>query len=134
MSERVERILWQDALLALVVRAGFEPDETTFLTGEDEPFQLGFFVYPKDGKAPRHTHPPVERRLTRTAELLFVRKGRCVLEIYAEGGEPVAERVLSEGDAVYLPSGGHGLRTEEDTVLLALKQGPYGGPDEKRRF
>jgi len=39
------------------------------------------------------------------------------------------ERELAEGDAVYLAAGGHGLRTEEDTVLLALKQGPYGGPD-----
>lgn len=134
MKESVERIVFQDQLLALVVRAGYEPSETTFLTGDDEPFQLGFFVYPKDGKAPRHTHPPVERHLTRTAELLLVRRGRCVLELYSEDGEPVTERVLTAGDAVYLASGGHGLRTEEDTVLLALKQGPYGGPAEKRHL
>ncbi len=134
MSERVERIVSQDQLLALVIRADYEPAETVFLTGDDESFQLGFFVYPEDGEAPRHTHPEVERHLTGTAELLLVRKGRCVLELYTEDGELVAERELGEGDVVYLAAGGHGLRTEEDTVLLALKQGPYGGPAEKRHF
>jgi quercetin dioxygenase-like cupin family protein len=134
MNEQVERIVSQDRLLALVLRAGYEPAETTFLTDDDETFQLGFFVYPKNGVAPPHTHPEVERHLTRTAELLLVRKGRCVLTLYTEDGEPVTERQLDAGDAVYLAAGGHGLRTEEDTVVLALKQGPYGGPDEKRRF
>jgi hypothetical protein len=31
-------------------------------------------------------------------------------------------------------TGGHGFRMLEDTVLLEVKQGPYGGQAEKSRF
>ena len=31
-------------------------------------------------------------------------------------------------------NGGHGFRMLEHTVLFEIKQGPYGGPEEKVRF
>jgi hypothetical protein len=41
---------------------------------------------------------------------------------------------MSQGDVITLIGGGHGFRMKEDTVLLEIKQGPYGGEQDKARF
>jgi hypothetical protein len=77
---------------------------------------------------------PIVRSVVGTAELLLVRSGRCIVDIYDDGRALVTSRQLETGDLVILMTGGHGFRMLEDTVLLEVKQGPYGGQAEKSRF
>jgi uncharacterized protein YjlB len=70
-----------------------------------------------------------------TGEVLLVRRGRCVVDLYDGDGDVVASRELVRGDVILLTgSGGHAFRMQEDTVLLEVKQGPYTGLAEKERF
>ena len=132
--EHVERIVWQNAVLAYIVRAELCPDRTRFVTPDAMNFQLGFVAYPKGGQIGRHVHRPVERALVGTSEVLLVKKGRCEVDIYAEDRTLVATRELRTGDVLFLAAGGHGFRLLEDTTFLEIKQGPYTGLDEKERF
>jgi hypothetical protein len=132
--EDVERIFDGDRPLAYIVRAGFSPKETTFLTPPEFKQQVGFIVYPRGAEIARHLHLPLERRLVGTSEALVVRTGRCLIDVYSDDRVLVATRELRQGDVMLMVGGGHGFRMLEDTVLLEVKQGPYTGMVEKERF
>ena len=122
------------AELCYIIRAELAPDSTTFITPSDHKQQVGFIAYPAGGEVERHLHLPLERHLVGTSEVLFVRKGRCVLDVYDDAKELVASRELKAGDLVLMVGGGHGLRMLEDTLFLEVKQGPYLACEEKERF
>ena len=120
--------------LCYIIRGELAPDATTFITRADYKQQVGFIAYPAGGEVQRHLHLPLERHLVGTSEVLFVRKGRCVLDVYDDAKELVASREVKAGDLVLMVGGGHGLRMLEDTLFLEVKQGPYLECEEKERF
>jgi hypothetical protein len=130
----VEAIRQDDRLLCLVVRPPPRLERTTFVTPDELNLQLGFIVTPRGGAVPRHSHRPVERRVTGTSEVVMVRSGRCTVDIYDDARNLVASRELAAGDIVVLVAGGHAFTMAEDTVLMEVKQGPYAAGGDKERF
>ena len=130
----IEHITDQGRPLAYIIRGSFQPDKTTFFTPPEFKQQVGYVVYPAGGEVARHVHKRLERRLVGTSEVLIVRKGRCLMNVYNDDRALVATRELVTGDIMLMVGGGHGFRMLEDTVLLEVKQGPYIGVDEKERF
>ena len=120
--------------LTYIIRAAYHPTETSFLTPPELKQQVGYIVYPAGAEIPRHCHRPVERQIVGTSEVLVIKSGRCVIDIYDDEHRLIATRELCVGDVVLMVGGGHGFRMLEDTVLLEIKQGPYTGLDEKERF
>jgi hypothetical protein len=133
-DEHFERITHDGRELAYIIRATFPVDATTFLTPPEFKQQVGYVVYRAGGEVERHVHSPLERRLVGTSEVLLVKSGRCLVDIYSGDRELVATRELHPGDLMLMVDGGHGFRMLEDTVLLEIKQGPYTGIEEKERF
>ncbi len=131
---RSEQVTWKGKTLAFIIRGEMSPEKTTFLTPPDLNLQVGFVVYPADGEIARHIHRPTERQTTGTSEVLIVKKGRCLIDIYSDEQELVVTHELCSGDVILMVEGGHGFRMLEDTVLLEVKQGPYTGINEKKRF
>jgi hypothetical protein len=129
-----EKVFSEGKLLAYVIRSELSPDKTTFVTPPEVNLQLGFVVYPAGGQVIRHMHRPIERNITGTTEILFIKKGRCTMDIYDDHQNLVTSLDLRQGDTVLMIAGGHGFRMMEDTVLLEIKQGPYTGMEEKVRF
>ena len=132
--ESIECIAWEDKTLVYIVRAGASPEKTTFVTPPELGLQLGFVVAAKKNEIPAHIHRPVERRVVGTPEVLVVKKGRCAIDVFNDQRKLIATRELAMGDVVLMVEGGHGFRMIEDTIFLEIKQGPYGGLDEKERF
>jgi hypothetical protein len=130
----IESISQGQTTVAYVVRADATGATTSFFTGDDATFQAGFVVYPAGGSVVPHIHLPVVRTIVGTSELLLVRRGRCIVDIYGDDQTLLASRQLETGDLVISVGGGHGFRMLEDTVLFEVKQGPYGGGAEKERF
>jgi hypothetical protein len=130
----VEHITSGESTLAIIVRRGYRPGATEFVTTPDLNQQVGLIVYPAGGEIARHVHRPLERRTVGTAEVLLVREGSCEIDVYDDGRALVATRVLEQGDVMLMVGGGHGFRMLEDTVLVEVKQGPYPGLDEKEAF
>ena len=132
--ELIEHVTWQGAPLCYIIHSSYLPDCTTFLTPPEFKQQVGFVAYPAGGEIVRHTHRPLERHLVGTSEVLVVKAGHCLIDIYNDDRELVATRDLHPGDVMLMVGGGHGFRMIEDTVFLEIKQGPYTGLEEKERF
>jgi hypothetical protein len=131
---RLEIISWNSQPLTYIIRGDYVPDHTDFITPPDFKQQVGFVVYPAGGEIARHSHKPLERHLIGTSEVLVVRKGRCMIDVYNNEKTFVDSCEIKEGDVILMVDGGHGFRMIEDTVFLEVKQGPYTGVDEKERF
>ena len=120
--------------LCYIIHAELAPDRTTFVTPPHFKQQVGFVVYGAGGEVQRHMHLPLERRLVGTSEVLLVRKGRCIVDVYDDAKEIVSSHEVQTGDLVLMVGGGHGFRMLEDTLFLEVKQGPYLEREEKERF
>jgi mannose-6-phosphate isomerase-like protein (cupin superfamily) len=123
-----------NSILAYLIRNSENPDKTSFITPPYLNFQAGFIIYPDGSEIPRHFHHPVQRSIQGTSEVIFVREGACIVDIYTSAKELIASRSMEKGDIVMFVSGGHGFRITEKTVLFEIKQGPYPGAEEKERF
>lgn len=132
--ENIEIINWENHSLCYIIRSSYSPDCTTFLTPADFKQQVGFVVYPAGGEITPHTHRAFERHIIGTSEVLILKSGRCIIDVYNNDHALVASRELQTGDLMLMVGGGHGFRMLEDTVFLEVKQGPYTGIEEKERF
>lgn len=117
--------------VALLVRRAYRPAATRFVTPDDFKQQVGFVVAPAGRVIPTHTHRNTERRVVGMSELLIIREGRCLVDLYDDGRAHVATVELATGDLLLITSGGHAVRFLEETVVLEIKQGPFTGPDDK---
>jgi hypothetical protein len=131
--EAIEVVTDGASTLAFIIRAAATSASTSFFTEDTSVFQAGFVSFEGGSEVQAHVHLPVQRTIVGTCELLLVRSGRCLVDIYADH-RLVATRELNPGDAILSVAGGHGFRMLEDTVLFEVKQGPYAGPAEKERF
>lgn len=132
--EPVQIISDGDLPLAYIVRAGWMPDKSQFLTPDNFGQQMGMIVYGAGQSIQPHLHLPVVREVHGTTECIVVRKGSCALDIYDRNKRFLSAHELYLGDIVLLLGGGHGFRMREDTVLFEVKQGPYVGMADKERF
>ena len=133
-DEDVQHVKWHDQHIATLIRSGFAPRETTFVTPDSYYQQAGFVVYPGGGAVRRHVHLPVQRYLVGTPETLIVVRGRLEIDLYGLDKSSLGTWELRCHDIMLLVAGGHGLRFLEDTTLLEIKQGPYTGLAEKEMF
>jgi hypothetical protein len=122
------------AILCYIIRSGSLPAATEFVTPPEVTLQVGHIVHPRGHEISRHEHRPQERKISGTAEVIVVQRGRCEIDVYNDQRHLVATRELRVGDVVVLLECGHGFRMLEDIVLLEVKQGPYAGPNEKAQF
>lgn len=134
MTQPIEIVRDGETLLAYVVRSTWMPTATQFITPDHLGQQLGMIVYGKGQEIAPHLHLPVVREVHGTTEVIVVRQGACLVDIYGLDKSPISTHELVVGDMVMLLAGGHGFRMQEDTVLFEVKQGPYVGQADKERF
>lgn len=114
-----------EGLLALVISHAFSEPGVTFFTDPDAAQQLAYIQHPAGHVVAAHTHYPVPRTISRTQEVLLVRRGRMVIDFYTSGQALVCSREVGAGDVVALLGGGHGMTVLDDVELFEVKQGPY---------
>lgn len=124
----------QGKTLALHLCVDEIPQGLSFMTGDEEYMQMGTWRYPKGKVLAAHNHNPIPRQAERTQEMLVVLKGGVKAAIFSEDDEPVTELAVSAGEVLLLLAGGHGYEiTEDDTVVIEAKNGPYPGAEADRR-
>ena len=131
----IESFLDDDgAWLALVVRYSYSPEGIHFFTPPEFSQQLGYMRHPAGHEVIPHRHNEVERTVMRTQEVLFLRRGRCRIDLYGDDERHVTSVTLEAGDWILLAGGGHGLHMLEECELFEVKQGPFVGESDKTRF
>lgn len=105
-----------------------------FYSNDDEYIQLGTWQYNSGKELLTHIHNEVERKVLRTEEVLYIKKGKLLAKIYDLDENFVDEFEAKEGEIVVLLECGHGYTILEDgTQVIEIKNGPYLGADIDRR-
>ncbi|HQV68736.1 MAG TPA: hypothetical protein PLJ62_15345 [Thermoflexales bacterium] len=120
-------------LYAIIIPANFDAEGLHFVTPDDMSLQLAYMRHPEGKVIASHYHNDVNREVTGTKEVLFIRKGKVRVDFYDHEQVYAKSVVLQQGDIILLVEGGHGFEALEELVMLEVKQGPYGG-DYKTRF
>lgn len=121
-------------LLAMTIDARASAEGIRFLTSSDDQFQVGLLGWQRDHQIAPHTHVELNREITRTSEVLFIRSGKVLMSLFTDAGDLLTEHILNAGDTAVFFAGGHGFVMMEPSQIIEIKQGPYLGEQEKIRF
>jgi hypothetical protein len=129
-----EEILDNDIILAIIVRNEFNKEGITFFTPNNFSQQLAFMKHNKNKIIEPHIHNAVSREIYYTKEVLYIKKGKLRVDFYTRSKKYLESRILYPGDFILLSEGGHGFTILEDLEMIEIKQGPYVGDLDKKRF
>lgn len=129
-----ETIKHGEDIIAIIIYNTHADEGVNFLTPYSFPKQLGFLKHPAGHIIKPHTHKAIPREISHTQEVLFIRKGKCRINLYDTEGNHLDARELESGDIILLAHGGHGIEVLEDIEVIEVKQGPYLGAEDKAHY
>lgn len=130
----IEEVFHNSTLLSVIIRANYIKEGISFFTPGDFSQQLGYMNRPKGYVIDPHVHNLIERKVTLTQEVLYIKQGRVRVDFYDDERNYLESKVVSTGDVILLAAGGHGFEMLEDAEMIEIKQGPYCGDEDKVRF
>ncbi|QIL40675.1 hypothetical protein G7074_16225 [Pedobacter sp. HDW13] len=130
----IEYVKYKENILAIIIKATYKKEGISFFTPGDFSQQLGYMNRPKGYIIEPHVHNLVERKVTLTQEVLYVKTGKVRVDFYNDQRLYLESRIIEIGDVILLASGGHGFEMLEGTEMIEIKQGPYCGDEDKVRF
>jgi mannose-6-phosphate isomerase-like protein (cupin superfamily) len=130
----LEEIYDGEVLLALILRSNFSREGIHFFTPKEFSQQLGYMKRQKGYVIQPHIHNHINRDVSLTQEVLFIKSGKVRMEIFDLTKNPIREIILEAGDVVLLASGGHGFEMLEESEVIEVKTGPHLGDEDKTRF
>jgi len=129
-----EEIKYKEKLLAFIIRSSYKSDGIKFFTPDNYSQQLGYMNREKGYIIEPHLHTPFAREITFTKEVLFIKSGSIRIDFYNEDPKYLESKILNSGDVILLAYGGHGIEVLEKAEMIEVKQGPYAGTLDKKRF
>jgi len=130
----LEKIFAGEQLLALILRSEYESEGIQFFTPNHFSQQLGYMNRPKGFTITPHLHNVINRDVELTQEVLFIKSGTVMMDIYDLDKNFIKSCILNKGDVVLLASGGHGFTMLEKSEIIEVKTGPHVGEKDKTRF
>lgn len=130
----IEKVIHEENILAIIIRANYQKEGISFFTPGDFSQQLGYMNRPKGYVIEPHVHNLIERKVTLTQEVLYIKNGRVRVDFYNDDRHYLESRIVETGDVVLLAAGGHGFEMLTDSEIIEIKQGPYCGDEDKVRF
>jgi hypothetical protein len=130
----IERIQNKGELLAIIIKHDFSEPGVHFFTPDEFSQQLAYMKHPAKKVIEPHVHNPVQREVSYTQEVLFLKAGKLRVDFYDNERNYLESRVLEATDVILLASGGHGFEALEEIEVIEVKQGPYAGDADKTRF
>jgi mannose-6-phosphate isomerase-like protein (cupin superfamily) len=132
--EKIEKIEKKNKLLAMIIRNDYSSEGVNFLTSNDFSQQIAYMHHSTGKKIDAHIHNLVHRNVVFTQEVLFIKKGKLRVDFYDDYEDYLESTILEAGDVILLVSGGHGFKVIEEVEMIEVKQGPYSGDADKKRF
>lgn len=124
----------KDRLLAIIIRNNHTCNGVDFITPGEFSQQLAYMHHPTGKVIGAHVHNMVHRNIVLTQEVLFIKSGKLRVDFYDDYEDYLESIILEAGDVILLVSGGHGFTVLEEVEMIEVKQGPYSGDADKKRF
>ncbi len=131
---QLEEVKKKNKLLAMIIRDDYSCDGVDFITPNEYSQQVAYMHHPAGKVIDAHVHNLVHRNVVMTQEVLFIKKGVLRVDFYDEYEDYLESKDLYAGDVILLVSGGHGFQALEEVEMIEVKQGPYAGEEDKKRF
>ena len=131
---QVEEVKKKNRLLAMIIRNEYQCEGVDFITPSENSQQVAYMHHQTGKDIDAHVHNMVHRNVVLTQEVLFIKKGILRVDFYDEYEDYLESRNLYAGDIILLVSGGHGFHVVEEVEMIEVKQGPYSGDQDKKRF
>lgn len=132
--EKVEAVKKKNKLLAMIIRNDYQCEGVDFITPDEYSQQVAYMHHPTGKVIDAHVHNLIHRNVVMTQEVLFIKKGVLRVDFYDEYEDYLESKELYAGDVILLISGGHGFQVIEEVEMIEVKQGPYSGNQDKKRF
>ena len=113
MEQAIEKIIYRNKLLAIIIRSDYKSEGIEFFTPNDFSQQLAYMNRPAGYKIDPHLHNRVQREVFYTQEVLFIKKGKVKVDFYDNSKNYLDTRILETGDVIFLATGGHGFEMLE---------------------
>ena len=120
--------------IAIVVRKDFKKEGVNFISDPDFPLQLGISNYKKNEEIKAHFHIENEIKINKIQEIVYIKKGKTLVNLYNKDGCNFKSIELTTGDIIFFVEGGHGFNMLEETDIIEVKQGPYFGRNKDKRL
>ncbi len=131
---QVEEVKKKNKLLAMIIRNSYSCEGVDFITPNEYSQQVAYMHHPTGKMIDAHVHNMVYRNVVLTQEVLFIKKGILRVDFYDDYEDYLESKELHAGDIILLISGGHGFHVIEEVEMVEVKQGPYAGENDKKRF
>lgn len=131
---QIEKVQKKNRLLAMIIRNEYQCEGVDFITPSEYSQQVAYMHHQTGKDIDAHVHNMVHRNVVLTQEVLFIKKGILRVDFYDEYEDYLESRNLYAGDIILLVSGGHGFHVVEEVEMIEVKQGPYSGDQDKKRF
>lgn len=131
---QIEKVEKKNRLLAMIIRNEYQCEGVDFITPSEYSQQVAYMHHQTGKDIDAHVHNMVHRNVMLTQEVLFIKKGILRVDFYDEYEDYLESRNLYAGDIILLVSGGHGFHVVEEVEMIEVKQGPYSGDQDKKRF
>lgn len=131
---QIEEIKKKEKLIAFIIRDSYTCEGVNFITPNEYSQQIAYMHHATGKVIDAHVHNMVHRNVVFTQEVLIIKKGILRVDFYDEYQDYLESRKLFAGDVILLISGGHGFKVLEEVEMIEVKQGPYAGENDKKRF
>ena len=118
----------------MIIRNNYVCEGVDFITPNEYSQQVAYMHHPAGKVISAHIHNLVHRNVVLTQEVLFIKKGKLRVDFYDDYEDYLESVILECGDIILLVSGGHGFSVLEEVEMIEVKQGPYSGDADKKRF
>ena len=127
----IEHIIHLNITYAIIIRSNYKKEGISFFTPNNYSQQLGYMNRPKGYTIAPHYHNNIERNITLTQEVLYIKTGKVRVDFYTNDNLYLESKIVNPGDVILLASGAHGFEMLEESEIIEVKQGPYNQDKDK---
>ena len=126
----LETIKNNKIIYAIIIRSNYNKEGPNFFTDDKDRLQIGSLIYKKGKLIEPHYHRDIKRFSDKSAEVLFIKKGKIKIKFYCNKTYKfLEEKILNSNDTILLQDGAHGFEVVEDVEMIEAKLGPYHQDD-----
>ena len=131
----IKKLIYKKKLLAIIVKTKkIKNNGVNFISPKNLTLQVGFINRPKDHMIIPHTHRKTLRKISKTAEVLYIKEGILRVDFYNNNKKYLFSKLLKKEDLIILNEGSHGFKVIKKCKLIEVKQGPFFKSLDKERF
>ena len=135
MRETIKKIKYKKKLFAYLINEKiFANLGVNFVTPNFFSLQLGFINHKKNHIVKPHTHNKFLRKIKKTTEILFIKKGILRVDFYINKKTYLFSHLIKKNQILILLTGSHGFKVIKDSSIIEVKQGPFSSILDKSKF